>query len=53
MVKKSTKSPTPSLQELIDMVQYLTTTNEHLVEEYRKLEKEVKQLRLELSHIVK
>jgi hypothetical protein len=38
-------TPTPSPQELIDMVQYLTKTNEHLVEEYRKLEKEVKLLR--------
>jgi hypothetical protein len=37
-------TPTPSQQELIDMVQYLTKTNEHLVEEYRKLEEKVKLL---------
>jgi hypothetical protein len=48
MSANATNSLTPtastSRQELIDMVQYLTKTNEHLVEEYQKLEKEVKKL---------
>lgn len=37
-------TPTPSQQELIDTVHYLTKTNEHLVEEYQKLEEKVKLL---------
>lgn len=40
-----TKNITPSVDDLVEMVQYLTKTNHNLADSIQKLEKEVKQLR--------